>query len=81
MMAILIKPGVYVYYDILSGEEFEIAGTADVDDERWYTVVTNRKSSKWLREQETGLWCETSTGVVNMFDVHNELMTIMRLKW
>ena len=78
-MSVLIKPGVYMFYDMLSDAEFEIAAMAEVDNDKWYTVVANRQSAKWIQEQEPGLWA--STDVTNMYDVHNELMLVMKLKW
>lgn len=53
-----------------------------VDGEKWYTIFAGRESSAWLRNQDCRLWYETHGRFnVNMFDIHNELLIIMKLKW
>lgn len=59
-----------------------VPSDAMVDGEKWYTIIAGRESSAWLREQERALWYETHGRFnVNLFDVHNELFVIIRLKW
>jgi hypothetical protein len=53
-----------------------------VDGEKWYTVVTGHEAARWIKEQDKELWHEAE-GVFSssIFDIHNELLLFIRLKW
>ncbi len=59
-----------------------VPSDAIVDGEKWYTIFAGRESSAWIRKQDRTQWYETHGKFnVNMFDVHNELFVMIRLKW
>lgn len=62
----------------------EVVTSADVDNNRWYTVRLNAPTARWLRQQDRSMWAEMpgyTTSALNMFDVHEQLYTVMALKW
>ena len=53
-----------------------------VDGEKWYTVVTGHEAARWIRAQDRELWYEAqSVFSSSVFDIHNELLLFIRLKW
>ena len=64
----------------------QVLDQAIVDGETWYTVwVYNGGIARWIREQNSAQWAEHweagRGAVVTKFDIHEQLMTLMRLKW
>ena len=63
-------------------KEFHINDTAIVDGKPWYTIVAARESAAWVRQQDTDQWYHThSTSIINLFDISEELLLLMKLKW
>ena len=62
--------------------EIYITDYAAVDSADWVTIVAGEESSRWIREQDRDLWASTFANiVVNVFDIHSELLVVMKLKW
>lgn len=64
----------------------QVLDQATVDGETWYTVwVYNGEVIRWIQEQNPAQWVvhwEAGRGLgVTKFDIHEQLMTLMRLKW
>jgi hypothetical protein len=65
---------------------FEIIDQALVDNEQWYVIQVEPRVIPWLRTQEQELWYEhlTYSGryrILETFDVHEKLYTMLALKW
>jgi len=65
---------------------FEVVDTGTVDGEQWFVVSVEPKITPWIREQETTMWYEHTAGtynyrVLDTFDVHEKLYTLMSLRW
>lgn len=78
-----INPCLEIFLNDMRIREISVIDkNAFVDGEKWYTVVTGDEAAAWIRGQDKILWYE-STPVFNscVFDVHNELLCIMILKW
>lgn len=63
----------------------KILTSAIVDGETWYTIHVSKDISKWIRQQNEQRWHEsldrdwyTNSGT---FDVHEELYTMLQLRW
>lgn len=56
---------------------------ADVDGATWYTVACLRGDVfKWLLDQDTELVVRlNSHGFIPQFDVHEHILTMMKIKW
>ena len=79
----LTNPCAEIFLNDMRIKEINIIDkNAIVDGEKWYTVVAGDESAKWIREQDTVLWHEaTPVFSSSIFDIHNELLFIMKLKW
>ena len=65
-----------------SRKEFRVEVRAVVDGQNWVTVITHTESTKWIRAQPREFWFETfDNNVINVFDISEELLLIMKLKW
>jgi hypothetical protein len=63
-------------------KEFHITDTAIVDGKPWYSIIAGRESSAWLRTQPpTECACTFGKSVINLFDVTEDLLVVMKLKW
>lgn len=62
-------------------KEFHISDTALVDGEPWYTIIAARESAAWVRQQDRNQWYNHSTATINLFDISEDLLIIMKLKW
>ena len=64
---------------------FEIQDTAQVDGDTWYTVQVNPRVTPWIRQQSKELWYSHISPnhykVVDTFDVHEKLYTMLALRW
>lgn len=65
---------------------FEIIDRAVVDTEQWYVIQVEPRVVPWIRNQNQELWYEhlTYSGrhrVLETFDVHEKLYTMMALTW
>jgi len=61
---------------------------AEVDGVMWYTILVSKDVTEWLQTQDKRQWYvhqieKMGPGfrVVNMFDVHEELYMIIKLKF
>ena len=64
--------------------DFTVITSAEVDDALWFTVIAiaGKESELWIRMQDKNLWAEvTGSSFITIFDVHSELLMIMKLKW
>ena len=63
---------------------FEIIDQGHVDGEPWYVVQVEPKVGRWLCEHDASLWYAHqvgSYGMLNTFDIHESLYTLMTLRW
>ena len=63
---------------------YEIIDQGQVDNERWYVVQAEPKVALWMRAQNKDLWYDYKVGsyrVLDTFDVHEKLYTMMALTW
>jgi hypothetical protein len=57
-----------------------------VDNEKWYTIAATREIAAWIRSQDTQSYYEHPRHTEwwsiwgGHFDVHNELMLMLKLK-
>lgn len=80
----IINPCAEIFLQMPTYREFVVIDKdAIVDGEKWYTVVAELESSAWLRQQHKSQWFETSGSAFSssVFDIHNELLFLMKLKW
>lgn len=65
--------------------KFQITDQAQVDGATWYTVSCVNEVSAWIRRQPTDLQYahidKRWTIYVNKFDLHENLYTMLALKW
>jgi hypothetical protein len=50
----------------------------------WYVVQAEPKVARWMRTQNKDLWYDYKVGshrVLDTFDVHEKLYTMMALTW
>lgn len=64
----------------------EVVDSTLVDGERWFVVTVEPKVTPWIREQDSAWWYEHTIGkhsyrVLDTFDVHEKLYTLMSLRW
>lgn len=62
-------------------KEFHVTDTALVDGQPWYTIIAGRKASAWLRQQDKIYWHQRSKITLNLIDISEDLLVIMKLKW
>lgn len=64
---------------------FEVQDNAVVDGCQWYTIQVNPRVSPWIKEQNKELWFNHITPnhykVLDTFDVHEKLFTMLAIKW
>ena len=67
---------------------FEIVDRALVDNEQWYVVQVEPGVVPWIRQQNKDLWYEHIAPhtrfryrILDTFDVHEKLYTMMALTW
>jgi hypothetical protein len=68
----------------VTGEMFVIVDQALVDDEQWYTVITQRpECAKWIRTHDDTLQFEHlgRHGIGYIFDIHQHLYLMLKLKF
>ena len=53
--------------------------SADVDGEKWVTILTTNIIMSWIRKQDKALWYEHVGGGVPTVDIHNSLLMLIRL--
>ena len=65
-----------------------VEAQAEVDGVMWYTILVSRDVTAWLQTQDKRQWyihkldkIGTAFYVTNMFDVHEELYLIIKLKF
>ena len=68
--------------------QYMIQTQTEVDGTMWYTIIVSKEVMQWLQTQDTKFWYLHKTmfesknyHVVNMFDVHEELFLIMKLRF
>ena len=66
----------------------KVEDEAVVDGVNWYTILVTKEVVAWLQTQDKRQWYEHKSSswgegyrVVNMFDVHEELYLIMKLRF
>lgn len=71
------------YYGLMSERQTYVKlASAEVDNETWYTIRCNKTVGSWIRQdQNKKFWYEHSSGLVDIFDVHEKLYTTLILKW
>jgi hypothetical protein len=62
-------------------KEFHVTNTALVDGQLWYTIIAGKEASAWLRQQDNIYWHQHSKITLNLIDVSEDLLIIMKLKW
>jgi len=67
---------------------YRIEDKAEVDGVMWYTILVSKDVTAWLQTQDKRQWyihkldkIGTAFYVTNMFDVHEELYLIIKLKF
>lgn len=64
---------------------FEILGKCIVDGDWWYTVQVDPIAATWVKQQPRSLWYDHLTPnhykVVNTFDIHEKVYTLLALRW
>ena len=76
-------------YGMASQPPIRVLDKAMVDGEQWYTISCLRATSIWIREnyaaQEDKTWFQNIDEKwninFNVFDVHEELYTLLVLRW
>ena len=65
-----------------------VEAQAEVDGVLWYNILVSRDVTEWLQTQDNRQWYIHKLGkigrefyVTNMFDVHEELWLIIKLKF
>jgi hypothetical protein len=71
---------------VVQKNKFEVIDRAEVDGEKWFVIQVEPKVGPWLREQRSEWWYEHMTTqykyrVLDTFDVHEKLYTLLALKW
>jgi|SanBayMetagenome_1026888.scaffolds.fasta_scaffold09268_3 hypothetical protein len=64
----------------------EIIDQALVDNEQWYVIQVEPRVVPWVREQNQELWyehltCNQRYRVLDTFDVHEKLYTMLAMRW
>ena len=68
----------------VTGEMFVIVDQALVDDEQWYTIITqSQTSAQWIRTHDDTLQYEHlgRHGIGYIFDIHQHLYLMLKLKF
>ncbi len=52
-----------------------------VDGSSWYRIIATTEIMTWLKDQNKEHWHATFECVANLIDIHEELYTILRLKF
>lgn len=68
---------------------YKVEETGIVDGAIWYSMLTSPEVTAWLKQQDSSLWYSHKSAasfgpgftIANMFDVHEELMLIIKLKF
>jgi hypothetical protein len=60
---------------------YEQLESAELDGEQWTSVRCDSDIAKWVRGQNTKYWYEHKGGVRAVFDLHEKLYTMLRLKF
>lgn len=63
---------------------FEVIDQGTVDNDVWYVVQVEPKAASWIRQQDTNMWYNYKLGsyrVLDTFDIHEKLYSVMTLKW
>jgi hypothetical protein len=76
-------------FKVLAQPPIKVLDTATVDGVQWYTISCLRDTSIWIREnyedQENKTWFQNIDEKwhinFNVFDVHEELYTLLVLRW
>lgn len=90
----IVKTSVQQQWNIIfpnSGPGYTILGQpVDVDNEKWYTIHVEDTIASWIRTQVQDQWYEHLKEITRYnfhephqpkFDVHYELLTILKLTW
>jgi len=77
--------GVMPPYKAVIKTMFEIMMSTSVDGETWHMVQVNPRVSPWIKSQDSSLWYNHKTAnnykVVDTYDIHEKLYTIMAMKF
>lgn len=89
-----VKTSVQQQWNIVfpnSGSGYTVFTPVDIDSKRWYTIHVSEDIATWTRTQPQDQWyehpCEQPTRYnfheprQSKFDVHHELLTILKLTW
>ena len=73
-----------------ASRSYLVEETAIVDGKTWYSMLVTSEVTVWLKQQDPSLWylhksiamgSDPEFTISNMFDVHEELMLIIKLKF
>ena len=79
-----IKHSTLLPLKVVQKHSYEIVDQGQVDNEIWYVVQAEPKVARWMRTQNQDLWYDYKVGsyrVLDTFDVHEKLYTMMALTW
>lgn len=68
----------------LTMPDIKLITSSEVDGKMWYTVQLSMPAREWLVERDSTQWYEhvgERTWRQNWFDVHENLYTMLMLKW
>lgn len=63
-----------------------VMSTGNVDGNTWYTITVHPEVYDWIKTQDATLYYQHITSpqwyyLYSQFDVHSELMLMIKLKW
>lgn len=72
-----------VYYASIDTKyRYLVLDAASVDGLPWYQIYADREVREWIIQQACQFWHYTySKGAVDLFDINEELMLLITLKW
>jgi len=71
----------------LDRERIVVMTNGIIDNEKWYTIAATKEIATWIRSQDAQSYYEHPLSAerwsiwAGRFDVHNELMILIKLKW
>jgi len=90
----IVKTAIQQQWNIVfpnSGPGYTVLAMVDIDGEKWYTIHVSKDIATWTRTQPRGQWYEHPYEQPTRynfhapssakFDVHCELLAILKLTW
>lgn len=79
-----IKNATIVPTNVVQKNKFQVIDQGTVDNDIWYVVQVEPAVVPWMHKQDQTMWYSHKLNnyrVLDTFDVHEKLYTMMALKW